>query len=399
MSNLLNELNKYIIKKNYYKLKLQANTEIKVIKDPNIYYYIIVADTSEKQDIFCDYLAKYNLLSKTNNLFLPIDFEFNSKVIALMQMNFETEYNDRMIFIIYPPVLTKRCRSRLIKKILGNKNILKILHGSDSLDMPYLLTELIQNRKYQKKFIYSFTDTRYYCEFFNYQKNLIDRKCKIYSVLLDKGIITQKKLDQLYKNEEAMGPIYNIIINIYHMSQPLILYTMYDVLYLKYLYQSYPLKDHEYGKLIPELIRLVFLERKNIRDQYQYINQIVDKINNYFIYQKENKVKLIQVFNHILPKLINKNYTLETLLKVNYFKRWLHLIIKYIVYSIINTKYTIFEKKGKKFKEPIPLKLILLKKSRFKILNDLIKKIIEKINKEIIYIYNNEKSSMEYLWK
>ena len=63
-----------------------------------------------------------------------------------MQMNFETSFNKRLIFILYPPLLKGRCKSRLVKKILGNKRILKILHGSDSLDMPYLINELIYKK-------------------------------------------------------------------------------------------------------------------------------------------------------------------------------------------------------------------------------------------------------------
>ena len=130
-----------------------------------------------------------------------------------MQLNFETDYNIRFIFIIYPPYLSYYWKTYLIKRLLGNYRIIKILHGSDSLDIPYMFNDLIIKPKYIKKFIHSFVDTRYICEFYNLENNYQNRKCKIYEFLLDQKIINQEKLNQLEDNSKKMGHIYDILSN------------------------------------------------------------------------------------------------------------------------------------------------------------------------------------------
>ena len=106
----------------------------------------------------------------------------------------------------------------LVKKILGNYRILKILHGSEALDIPYMFNDLIQSTKYIIRFTNSFIDTRYICEYYNLENNLKDRKCKIYDFLLDHQIIDSKKVEELEKNSNDMGPIYDIIISIYNIT-------------------------------------------------------------------------------------------------------------------------------------------------------------------------------------
>ena len=334
-------------------LILNSNNEINNNKD-NINYYIIKCVNKDKNLVFSCYLFIYYLLSKkdNNDLILSIDFEFNSKKIALMQINFETKFKDRFIFILYPPDLSNYWKSFLIKKILGNKNILKLLHGSDSLDIPYLFDDLIIRKKYIKKFMNNFIDTKFLCEYFNYQNNFTDRKCKIYELLLDNKIISKKKYKELEINSEKMGHIYDIFIDINTISKELLKYSVYDVIYLKYLYNFFP-KNKNYKQLIPELTRIIILDRREITNYFNYINNILNSMNNYFI-KKKNNIKLIEIYKNKTNNLNLSKYNIEILIQINYFKNLIEVIKKYLIYKILIQKYKINVNKKKLLNKKLP---------------------------------------------
>jgi len=334
-------------------LILNSNNEINNNKD-NINYYIIKCVNKDKNLVFSCYLFIYYLLSKkdNNDLILSIDFEFNSKKIALMQINFETKFEDRFIFILYPPDLSNYWKSFLIKKILGNKNILKLLHGSDSLDIPYLFDDLIIRKKYIKKFMNNFIDTKFLCEYFNYQNNFTDRKCKIYELLLDNKIISKKKYKELEINSEKMGHIYDIFIDINTISKELLKYSVYDVIYLKYLYNFFP-KNKNYKQLIPELTRIIILDRREITNYFNYINNILNSMNNYFI-KKKNNIKLIEIYKNKTNNLNLSKYNIEILIQINYFKNLIEVIKKYLIYKILIQKYKINVNKKKLLNKKLP---------------------------------------------
>ena len=58
--------------------------------------------------------------------------------------------------------------------------------------------------------------------------NLVENKYRIYQLLLQK-VIDNDKLNVLLKNEEDMGPIYKIFIDVENMSKSLTYYSAYDV--------------------------------------------------------------------------------------------------------------------------------------------------------------------------
>ena len=108
-------------------------------------------------------LKQFARLSKRYPVFLGIDFEFNTKKIALMQLLFEIHKDNQIYkkyYIIYPPELDM---TFFKEHILGNKNILKILHGSESLDIPYIVDDLFLPNEFDLliNFMTSMIDTRY----------------------------------------------------------------------------------------------------------------------------------------------------------------------------------------------------------------------------------------------
>jgi hypothetical protein len=147
---------------------------------------------------------------------MGIDYEFNTKKIALMQILFEIHKKDKKIklyYIIYPPNLKLKIYDYLKYYIMSNIKILKILHGSESLDMPYLINEYYEFEiEPCLNFLLSMIDTRYLCEYINNAKSL-PNICRIYDLLLNFNIIDKKEMELLDKNEDEMGPIYKIIID------------------------------------------------------------------------------------------------------------------------------------------------------------------------------------------
>lgn len=204
-------------------------------------YLVFATDNLLSFDILKVYLLFYyvnmKIYKKIN--YLGLDFEFNTKVVALMQINFEQSrldlYDYSLIFLFHPNQFTKKWKCFFVNKILCG-NVYKILHGSDALDIPYVYNDLLsENPDLIKKFNKYFIDTKFLCEYQFYERNLELGKCKIYYFLLNEEIITQKVFDKLLDNEKKMGPIWDIYIHINKLNENLIDYTLYDVLFLSHL--------------------------------------------------------------------------------------------------------------------------------------------------------------------
>ena len=94
--------------KNYF------NENIKVIKT----YKINVVNNNLDQDNMINYF-KYFINLKNRYKIVCLDFEFNSsptgKKIALFQINLESDLNDAMIYLFYPPDLNTKQLDILIK--------------------------------------------------------------------------------------------------------------------------------------------------------------------------------------------------------------------------------------------------------------------------------------------
>jgi len=266
-----------------------------------------------------------------------------------MQINFEQPnldlYNTSLIFMFNPKQLSENWKLFFIQKILCNLNCYKILHGSDSLDIPYLYGDLLfNNNKYIEKFTSRFIDTKFLCEYKFYNQNIDLGKCKIYHVLKDDNIITLKKYDELLINEKNMGPIYDIIIDVNNMSKHLINYTLYDVLYLTHLVDNMKtvIKDYD---IIIQLTQYIFLEKRKVTNHIPYDE--INKINNYIIIDKNNNIlRLNDIFKDNINTFVKKKNVLKNLLKINYFKNTLIMLLKFIYFTEISNNFTVYSKKN-----------------------------------------------------
>ena len=335
----------------------------------------IVYNDQLLQNKFYILLTKINKISSKYPTYMGIDFEFNTKKVALMQILFEVHKKSKIIkkyYIIYPPNLNKKVSDYLKYHIMANTNILKILHGAESLDIPYLIDDYF-NFELEPciNFFLSMIDTRYMCEYLNINNSKVNI-CRIYDLLIDLQIITNDQKKYLEQNEEKMGPIYNIIIDINKLTPELITYAIHDVVFLIETYLK--LKNIIIQKnprdyyLLVDCLRYCFLERRNITNIGDDLI-LINMMNNYFYYiNKSNtntkitldkilhttntkinldksdfyyKVSMIKTYEIIIKDYIDSFDSIKIILSINYIKTNILNLLKTIVYVIILQNYKV----------------------------------------------------------
>lgn len=346
-------------------------------------FYTNVCDNPDNIKLFIVFLwIFYNISKNMKNMYVGIDYEFNERKIALCQLCFFID-NDNYVWIIDPREFDDIQIKLFIKYLYRNKNIYKILHGADSLDIPYMFNELFKNDLTTiMKFIRKLIDTRFLCEYSKINSKQLLKKCSIYDALLYFKVITEEKYNWLQTNNEQMDPIYKLQWDIKHLKSFQLQYAVYDVIFLNTFLVNMLKQSHESIKIIPELTRFVFLDKYEIIDIVKNLKQIVDPMNIYRIHNKKsNLVKdtLITTFQQLIPTyIINIGFDIEfnNLFQVNYFKAPLSIILKYILYSVLNKKYKITIKNNIFYSKDLSTNLIydLLTKLEMKQLYNLFKK-------------------------
>ena len=386
--------------------KNEMNYDDKLDFPKNTIYQIITTNTDINILKFASYILVYYLEAYfSKKLYITLDFEFNNRQIALFQMNFESNSksnNNSYIFMVLPTEFENKLLNFLIKNILQNKYIIKLLHGSDSLDIPYIYNILLNNNKDDiVKFTSTLIDTRFMCEYIKIKKN-DDNGCSIYNALLYFNTISEDKFNFLEKTHDDMGPVEDISWNIHTLSKYQVLYGLYDVLFLKKFYYDILTKSNDdirvYKYIIPELTRFIYLERRDVTDILKKSKIQVDEINNFMI-RKINKntnyvknITLITIYNTIIDELIIENPLIEIkkLMAVNYFRGQVGILCKKIIYHIITNKYKVYKNKNEIFENKIEIDDLdsYMEQYNFKNIKKLIKYITIKSNS---LIYNKIK--------
>jgi hypothetical protein len=181
-------------------------------------YNILSADSKEKINFMINFFLNF-IKNQNNNInlkhYIGCDFEFNrvrktERDVALFQINMEIENeNFGTIFVFYPPELNID-QTNILIKLLTNKYIIKILHGGESLDIPYLFDQLLKTKDNIINFCYNLFDTKYLCEYGHIESNSNIVKCSIYYLLEEYKIITSKK----FKDLESIVKIKKRLINL-----------------------------------------------------------------------------------------------------------------------------------------------------------------------------------------
>lgn len=380
-----------------------------VIDDEGNKVSTIRVDTEHKIRLMLLYMIFYHYDARgtqTKRLYSGVDFEFNDRKIALCQVGFYPHRRNKFIWVFDPNSLTNEYAGHLIKYLFTSQFIFKIVHGSDSLDIPYLFQELfVNNHDLIYSFVTNVIDTRFLCE---YHKNTLNdgKKCSLYDALLYFGTIDQAQYSNLEKINKAMGKIWLMTWNVYKMNLPSLQYALYDVFYLRDFYFDMLEKawdetpdlynSYEY---IPLITRFIFLEKWNVSDLLARIKPQVDTINNYIVWERipeqspeqspeqrpeqspergqdrSDNVTMNVVFQSVIKDMVIQGPKLKLrvndLLDINYFRTPLMLLFKMIVYSIITDNYEVYKNKDEAFTGKLDLvdvfetfKLIKMEKLR-----------------------------------
>lgn len=301
-----------------------------LLKDINI--YIIKDKYLNNLNTFFDYIN-----NNTKEYYLGIDFEFNNinnkREVALIQINYENEF----ILMFDPSNLNNKLKTSL-KKIFFNNKCIKILHGGESLDIKYLFDDFFSNLKERKKFINNLYDTKFICEYKNIRDNTSNKKCKIYQLILKSGLINESIYNKLIDNEEKMGPIYNIIINVNNMSKELINYTLFDVFYLISLTKKLLIKlNNDEKNLINFFLYETLLKKEIIERDINILNLFS---NYYFLDYNNNRYTITNLLEYYNDILVTSKYNFNIINQIPFFKKLLKLLLKKIIITdLVNLIY------------------------------------------------------------
>lgn len=296
------------------------------------------------KNILLEYITFLDTQSKKQ--LLGLDFEFNKGTIAMAQLNLDKFIFDKNeIVLLFDP--TDNNITDLFRQVVLHKNLWIILHGAESLDLPYLSKQLVKKSKDMVKLFQNLIDTKYLCEYTIQNK---EGRCKINYFLQQQDIISKTFLNNMLQNEEKMGPIYLVHVDVSNLSEELLLYSAYDVIFLPELIRKVQ-------KVTPfiEIVRFTqinYMMKFNLLKEYENTKEIISSINNsYFPKLPSPHNKLID----IIPPLIEiaQNKLLNKIKLIPAFKKIIELIEKSYLYPIFINKNNLIliNKQGKKLKE------------------------------------------------
>jgi hypothetical protein len=340
-------------------------------------YTLTIADDPVKIKLFIifnflfDHDARLRDMIMTDNnkkTNIGIDFEYNLKKVALMQINYEM-YNDRdnnmsYLWLVNPDELTSEQTKIIIDKLFVNQYIYKIFHGPDALDIPYIFEYLFNNnRDLIIQFTHKLLDTKFMCEYFKLSKKE-ERVCGLYGALEYFGTINHDKYEELIDINNSMGPVQDISWNIHKLSSYHIKYAYYDVLYSQhYLYDTYKKIKQETPQYIysyyfvNEIIRFVLLERREIIRIVEDLKTVINPINNYII--GSNNQTLHTYYNSFIENRIihTKDGIIyyDFLLLTPFLKKVTGFLFKSVIYCAVASKSPIYVKRGVLMRDKISM--------------------------------------------
>jgi len=290
-------------------------------------------------------IDKYlNKSKKYKDNLVGIDFEFNNinnkRQIAMCQLNLEDKSNVGNILFFDPKDLDKK-QMVIFKKLLTTDKITRILHGAESLDIPYLFDNILKSDEEQHKFGKYLIDTKYFCEYYHLENNITDRRCKINYLIKQMDVMTKKQFEHLEEMEKKMGPIYKVIVDIRKLTDLIVLYTLTDVLYLPTLIKKFP-DNKIYRNIIPEINHFnIILKRKT--NNFENLFQKISKYNINYLKYEDTTITLVEMYYNTLYLIEDDFNSFQHLIEINYFKKMFEVVIKFYLYNELVNNYEVWK--------------------------------------------------------
>ena len=153
------------------------------------------------------------------------------------------------------------------------------------------------------------------------------------------------------------------------MSESMIRYAQYDVLFLKYFYYRIVQLGSQFGQtdaerldimgvyryFMPQLSGLVTLETNRFITLRETCKADSDPANNYMFFLGSKQYKLIDVYKRLFPGIVTTSpkVELDKIMRVSQFKLITQIILKRLIYGHISQTYQVFQKKGVKWEEKL----------------------------------------------
>ena len=283
-------------------------------------YKIFVVNNKDNQEMFLDEVKQLGENTDSKQIKICFDYEFNNNKIGLAQVMISQKNSSNNIFLFDPKKFNKNDTDFIKNNLYLNKHP-KILHGSESLDIPYIYNQVLDNNKDMiKKFTSTISDTRFKCELAG------NFKCSLYEALLNSGSINIPQYDSLQAMYKRNGKIYKMYWNADKMSLDQYTYAAFDVVFLRRMDRLFnkDLKSKGYNKtLFNEYTRYTFLVRNN-QINFNGINKSSVSDEDIIKFTKINMGLKIQYFKNpiidLIRMFINNKVSVGKILDNNHFK-------------------------------------------------------------------------------
>jgi len=198
---------------------------------------IIVVRTYRQIEMFLDALQKN--LKNNKRLVMSIDMEFNGTyrdiaLIQLMILNDPMDYQPHTypIYIFDPKIMDTRQCQLMIDRVFRS-NTIRLMHGSDSMDIRYIAT--ILSKSEMKRFCENLVDTLFMCEIIRIIRRKLDmnvppKACSLYNALLLTNTIDAEQYDAINRIDTQIN--YRQRWDIRRLSKTQIIYSAMDVAFL-----------------------------------------------------------------------------------------------------------------------------------------------------------------------
>ena len=289
-------------------IKLSTIKLFEIKLNINKYKVFVINNTNYKQNKIKFIREVTDLLtnkSQSSNIKICFDYEFNFNKIGLAQVMISNKNVSNNIYLFYPPDFNKE-ETELIKNGLYLTPYVKVLHGSESLDIPYIYQQVLHNNKDDIMLFTKYVeDTRFACEL------LGNDKCSLYDVLFQTESINAKQNEFLLDMYKKNGKVYKIHWNTHNMTTGQYMYAAFDVIFLRRLNrilnkQINKKYNKKYKKLLYEYLQFILQFRNGhiILDPNDMIKISDDDIKQLQIRNKDIIGIKIQYFKKPVTNLI-----------------------------------------------------------------------------------------------
>ena len=104
-----------------------------------------------------------------------------------------------------------------------------------------------------------------------------------------------------------------------------------------------------YNNIIPEITVLVNKHKRNMDYYLENIEFEINLMNNYFIKESSNNILLKDIWENYYYLFSDNNKYLDYLKNINYFKSFIEIITKMIVYNNVMKYIVIYKNKDETF--------------------------------------------------